>query len=138
MSTEKSFKKVGPIDYEVQLGGRTKTIKVPFNTTQAIFNSFISSGGIVDPITGEVQQDVLSLITSFKSVGDILLTERDDEGKITKEGNCSTLSAEDVIVLFQLASEIIQDFIQRLTQMNPSNQSQPQDEKEKSPKKKVA
>lgn len=131
---EKPFKKVGPIEYEVQLGGRTKTLKVPFNTTQAIFSSFISSGGVIDPVSGEVQQDILSLITSFKAVGDILLTEHDEEGKVTVEGNCSTLSAEDVIVLFQLASEIIQDFIQRLTQMNPSNQSQPPSEEVKKAK----
>lgn len=131
---EKPFKKVGPIEYEVVLSGRTKTLKVPFNTTQAIFSSFISSGGVIDPVSGEVQQDILSLITSFKAVGDILLTEHDEEGKVTVEGNCSTLSAEDVIVLFQLASEIIQDFIQRLTQMNPSNQSQPPSEEVKKAK----
>lgn len=124
---EKPFKKVGPIEYEVQLNGRTKTLKVPFNTTQAIFSSFISSGGVINPVTGEVQQDILQLITSFKSVGDILLTEHDEDGKVLKEGNCSSLSAEDVIVLFQLASEIIQDFIQRLTQMNqlPSQSNLP-------------
>jgi len=121
---EKPFKKVGPVEYEVQLNGRTKTLKVPFNTTQAIFSSFISSGGVIDPVTGAVQQDILQLITSFKSVGDILLTEHDEDGKVLKEGNCSTLSAEDVIILFQLASEIIQDFILRLTQMNqPLSQS---------------
>lgn len=125
---EKPFKKVGPIEYEVVLSGRTKTLKVPFNTTQAIFNSFISSGGVVDPNTGEVQQDILQLITSFKEVGDILLTERDDDGKVEKVGNCSTLSAEDVIVLFQLASEIIQDFMQRLTQLTQSSQPSPQEE----------
>lgn len=124
---EKPFKKVGPIEYEVVLNGRTKALKVPFNTTQLIFNSFISSGGVVDPRTGEVQQDILQLISSFKEVGDILLTERDDDGKVLKEGNCATLSAEDVIVLFQLASEIIQDFMQRLTQLTQPSQPLPQD-----------
>jgi len=124
----KSFKKVGPIEYEVTLNGRTKTLKVPFNTTQAIFNSFIRSGGVVDPRTGEVQQDILQLITSFNEVGDILLTERDDEGKVVKEGNCATLSAEDVIILFQLASEIIQDFMQRLTQLAQQSQPSPTEE----------
>lgn len=124
----KPFKKVGPIEYEVTLNGRTKTLKVPFNTTQAIFNSFIRSGGVVDPRTGEVQQDILQLITSFNEVGDILLTERDDEGKVVKEGNCATLSAEDVIILFQLASEIIQDFMQRLTQLAQQSQPSPTEE----------
>lgn len=125
-NVEQAFKQVSPIEYEIQLAGRTKTIRIPFAVTEAVFKNFVSSGGLINPQTGEVQQDILQLITSFKAVGDILLTERDEEGKVLKEGNCANLCAEDVIVLFQLATSVVESFIKTLTQMrNPQSQPEP-------------
>ena len=125
MSSEnQKFKKVGPIEYEIQLSGRTKTLRVPFGLTEKIFKVFIEAGGIIDPVTGEVQQDVIQLICSFRSIGNILLTEFDENGKAVSEGDCDSLDSVDVITLFQLATEIITNFMQTLAQLNP--QSQPE------------
>ena len=122
---EKSFRKVSPTEYELVLDGRTRTIKVLFKVIEAVFQAFLAAGGVIDPETGEVQQDVLQLIASFRSVGDILLTERDEDGKVVKEGNCSNLSAEDVLALFQLATHVVENFIKLLTQAQAPRGQQP-------------
>jgi len=128
---EKPFRKVSPTEYEIQLEGRTRTIKVPFKVTEAVFQAFLASGGVINPETGEVQQDIIQLISSFRGVGDILLTERDDEGKVVKEGNCSNLSAEDVMSLFQLATHVVENFIKLLTQTQaPASQQKPDQDTE--------
>lgn len=119
----KPFKQVSPIEYEVVLGGRTHTLKVPFRVTEEVFKAFLAAGGVVDPYTNQVQQDISQLITSFQAVGDILLTERDEDGKVIKKGDCLNYSAEDVLVLFQLATHIIENFMQLLVQIQaPKNQ----------------
>ncbi len=127
------FKKITNKEYEVEINGRTKTIMVPFGKTELIFKEFISNGGVIDPITGEVQTDIISLISSFKSVGNILLTEYDEAGKITKEGNCVDLEAAEVITLFQVATKVIENFILELTAMQktpeiPNPQSEEKNE----------
>lgn len=130
----KPFRQVGPIEYEIQIAGKTKSIRVPFALTESIFKSFIESGGVIDPETGQVQQDIRALIGSFKEIGNLLLSEFDEEGHELKKGNCGNLGASDVIVLFQLAAFIVEDFIKALTQMQ-APQSQPEAPKEeKSPK----
>lgn len=113
----KLYRKVGSIEYEVQLGGRTKTILVPFGKTEAVFKAFISNGGVIDPETGQMQTDILSLISSFKDVGNVLLTEYDENGKVVTEGNCLNLETNEVVSLFKLATEIVEGFIKTLTQM---------------------
>lgn len=125
----KPFKKINEIEYEIQLQGRTKTIKTPFAVTEKIFHAFVTNGGMIDPATGQVQQDILQLISSFKELGDILLSEYDEEGRLTKGGNCGNLGTTDVVNLFQLASEIVSDFILVLTQMQ-APKSQPENEQE--------
>lgn len=124
------FKKISEIEYEVQVGGRTKLIRVPFGKTEALFRDFISNGGIIDPVTGQVQTDILSLISSFKDVGNTLLTEFDDNGKVVTEGNCSTLGTTEVIALFQLATHVIENFIKGLTAIQKSQLSEVPDKNE--------
>jgi len=134
-----SFKKITNKEYEIQLNGRTQTIFVPFAKTQALFKIFISNGGVVDPTTGEIQTDILTLIDSFQEVANLLLTEYDDLGKLVKEGNCASLESADVIALFQLASEVLSTFILELTSMQktpeiPNQQSEEENVKAKKTK----
>lgn len=123
----KPFRQVGEIEYEIQIGGKTKSITVPFALTEKIFHSFISSGGIVDPETGRVQNDILQLIGSFKEIGNLLLGEYDDEGRVVKEGNCACLSPYDVVSLFKLAAFVVESFTKTLIQMK-APQDQPTEE----------
>lgn len=117
---QKPYKKISEIEYEVQANGRTKSIKIPFEKVSMLFRSFIANGGIIDPTTGQVQTDIISLITSFRDVGDILLSEYDDMGKLVEQGNCSQLDSREVIGLFVLASDQIANFILELTEMQKS------------------
>lgn len=110
----KPFKKVSATEYEIIIGGKTKLVNIPFGKTEKIFSCFISSGGIINE-QGEVTTDIISLISSFKSVGDTLLTEYSDVGKVVEEGNCSNLSTAEVVALFQLATEVVENFIRELS-----------------------
>lgn len=111
-----SFKKISGTEYEIVLQGRTKSIFVPFAKTQKLFKVFIQNGGILDE-EGRIQTDIITLIDSFKDVADLLLTEHDENGHVVKEGNCANLDSADVIALFQLASEVLGNFIGELTAM---------------------
>lgn len=123
---EKPFKKVSPTEYEIVIGGKTKLINVPFGKTEKIFACFISAGGIINEY-GEVTTDILSLISSFKSVGDTLLTEFDDAGKVVTEGNCNLLSSVEVISLFQLATEVVENFIKELATLQKPTVPSPEE-----------
>lgn len=112
-----SFKKITNKEYEIQLNGRTQTVFVPFAKTQALFKIFVQGGGIIDPISGQIQTDILTLIDSFQEVANLLLTEYDELGKVVKEGNCADLESSDVIALFQLASEVLSAFTSELMAM---------------------
>lgn len=123
------FRKINDKDYEVQIEGRTKAISVPFGKVEQVFAAFIANGGVIDPDTGEVTIDLLTLISSFKDVGNILLTEFDDAGAIITEGSCAKLSTLEVISLFQLATEVIENFIKGLAALQkkpaaPSEQAE--------------
>lgn len=132
-----SFKKISSKEYEIVLEGRTKTILIPHGKVEMLFKEFINSGGVIDPETGHVQNDILPLISSFKSVGNLMLTEFDEEGKVTKEGNCFSLESADVINLFKLASDVISDFIKGLTEMQTPETPNPPSEKESAKAKKT-
>lgn len=121
--TPKAFKKVSETEYEITLNGRTKTIQVPFEKVSQVFKCFISNGGIIDPETGTVQTDIISLISSFKEVGNTLLTTHDETGKVLEEGNCANLSTADVIALFTLATTVVEDFIKELTTLQKTPQT---------------
>lgn len=125
-----SFKKITNKEYEIQLNGRTQTVFVPFAKTQALFKIFVQGGGIIDPISGQIQTDILTLIDSFQEVANLLLTEYDELGKVVKEGNCANLESADVIALFQLASEVLSAFTSELMAMQktPEIPNQPNEE----------
>lgn len=114
---EKPFKKISELEYEIQVAGRTKVIKAPFEKVSLVFKAFIANGGVIDPITGQVNTDILSLISSFKDVGNVLLTEYGEDGKVIEEGSCSCLATKEVIALFTLATHLIQDFMKEMSEM---------------------
>lgn len=127
----KPFKKLSDLEYEIQVNGRTKLIKAPFEKVSLVFKAFIDNGGVIDITTGQVNTDIISLISSFKDVGNVLLTSYGETGEITEEGNCSNLATKEVIALFQLATHLIQDFIVELTAMQKSQELLVPNESEK-------
>ena len=112
--TVKPFRKVSEKEYQILLDNKWKDIHCPFALTEKIFHAFISNGGVIDPTTGQVQTDIISLVTSFKEVGNLLLSEYDLEGKLVKEGNCTSLCTSEVVSLFLLASHIVESFMLEL------------------------
>lgn len=128
----KAYRKLNELEYEVQVAGKTKLITVPFEKVSLLFKDFISNGGIIDAETGQVQTDIISLISSFKDVGNTLLTEFDEKGKVVEEGNCAILSTTEVIGLFQLATSVIENFIKELTLLQKIAEATPNKEESES------
>ena len=121
---QEPFVKVSEVEYQVLLGGKYVSISTPFEKVSPIFNLYISLGGVLDPATGEVQTDIITLVGSFKAVANLLLTQHDEEGKVVKEGNCAALATSDVITLFKLANELIMVFTKELERSLAPTQSQ--------------
>lgn len=121
---QEPFVKVSEVEYQVLLGGKYVSISTPFEKVSQIFNLYISLGGVLDPATGEVQTDIITLVGSFKAVANLLLTQHDEEGKVVKEGNCAALATSDVITLFKLANELIMVFTKELERSLAPTQSQ--------------
>lgn len=113
-AVEKPFVKISPTEYQISIDGKLRTIKTSFGLNELLFREFILGGGIINVDTGEVTTDIITLISSFQPVGNILLTEYDDYGKVVTYGSCHGLVTQDVVSLFLLASELIMVFTKEL------------------------
>lgn len=111
---ERAFKKISPTEYVIIIEGQPRTIKTSFGLNELLFKEYILGGGIIDIETGEVTTDVLTLISSFRPIGNILLTEYDEDGKVVSKGATFKLGTADLVNLFLLASELIMDFTKDL------------------------
>ena len=111
---EKPFVMISPTEYKIIIDGKPRTIKTSFGLNELLFREFIYGGGIINPETGEITTDIMSLISSFRPIGDILLTEFEDYGKVVTQGTTFNLKTKDLVNLFKLASELIMLFIPEL------------------------
>lgn len=123
---DKPFRKISEKEYELVINGRTKTISIPYIKVEKLFSAYVTNGGVIDE-NGQVVTDIVTLVTSFRAVGDIMLTEYEvvnNKIVVAEEGDCSSLSHSEVIALFQLSSEVISNFILSLSQISPQAQTQ--------------
>ena len=103
--------------YQIQIDGKYVDLSVPYAKTEKIFTQFISSGGLLDEY-GNVTTDPYALTRNFTTVGDILLSTYGPKGSIVEEGDCSTLSAAEALQLFEVASDIVKNFILLMSDMS--------------------
>lgn len=120
------FNKVSEKEYQIKIDGKYRTINCSFGKTKLLFSAFISNGGIIDVTTGQVQTDIISLISSFGEVGDILLSEYDHEGKLVTQGNCSVLTTSEVVNLFLLSTSIVEGFTRELGNLQKAQTPTPE------------
>lgn len=118
-----AWKKCSPKLYQIELDGRYVDVPVPYIKVEKIFSEFMGNGGLIDPTTGLVTTDLMILISSFGSVGDAVLTEYDEQCRVVKAGNCRSLSFEEVPELFEIAVDVIENFIGRLSRNSKSPQA---------------
>lgn len=111
MSNEKSFKKVSSKKYQIEVDGEYVTINVPFAKVEKLVEEFFSRGGAVSP-EGEVLTDIPVLIRSFGALGDVLISEYDSKGNLVEDKGCRDMANEEVIALFQVATDVITNFIE--------------------------
>lgn len=108
-----SWTKVSDKLYQIQIDGKYVDVLVAYGKAQALFESFVGSGGIIGE-DGEVKNDIMSLVSQFGKVGDVLLSEYGPKGQIVSQGDCSQLSVGETIELFTMASEIVSSFIEAI------------------------
>lgn len=134
MSEEKKWKKINEKKYQrMTADGEWVNIDVPYGKVELIFAEFIGLGGMIDGETGAVTTDVVTMISSLSSVGDLLLSEFDPQGELITKGSCKGLATSEVPVLFEIATDIIQNFIQVIATMKGAG-GMTSGEKEKAPK----
>jgi len=129
------FKKVSETEYQILFGNKWETVNVPWGKTEAILKEFAGQGGIIDPISGEIKTDLLTMVSQFSKLGTILLSEYDEEGKLVNEISCKGRSTLDVINTFMLVQEIITNFMLAISEAQKEIANQAS-EKEKTKTKK--
>lgn len=108
--------------YRITLNDELTDIKTPYGVCEALFMSFISTGGVITD-EGKVETDPGTLIMNFKKTADILLTKYDQKGVLLEEGNCFNLSSTEISELFAIATSVIEGFI--LTVQGMGKKSEP-------------
>jgi hypothetical protein len=111
-----AYNKVSSKLYQATVNGKYVDINCPYGKVQAVFSAFIGAGGMITE-DGQVQTDIISLISNFQRVGDILLTEYGAKGDIISEGDCSILDTEETVELFEIAVDVVTGFIETITAM---------------------
>jgi hypothetical protein len=120
--TEEKWKKLSDKKYQRKNSeGEWVTIDVPYGKVELIFTEFIGEGGMIDPATGAVVADLPTLITKFKSIGNIVLTEFDAQGEVKVAGNCKVLSPDEIPALFEIAVDILETFTDAIKSMKKLN-----------------
>lgn len=116
--TEEKWKKISDKKYQrLTSEGEWTSIDVPYGRVEQIFEAFLGEGGIIDPHTGAVVTDLYTLITKFRVIGDILLTEYDAQGEVKVKGNCKVLSPDELPPLFSIAVDILENFTEAIKKM---------------------
>lgn len=121
--SEKKWRKLSEKKYELVTDEGTIVIDMPYGKVEKIFIEFMGNNGVIDPTTGLVQTDLLSLIISFGSVGNTVLTKYDPEGNVLEEGNCKALTPSLVPSLFEIAKDVIENFIKVISGMDGIKES---------------
>jgi hypothetical protein len=116
-----NWKKLSERRYQAVINDEVVTLDVPYGKSEAIFTAFLSSGGVINE-EGEVVTDPLTLIHSFRRVGDILLTKYDRAGEIIEEGHCADLSVTEVKTLFEVAMDVVTGFTETILLSNQKEQ----------------
>lgn len=107
-----NYRKISDKEYEVLLDNRTVSVIVPFGKVKALVKEFAGTGGMIDPQTGMVKTDLITLVEQSGNLGTILLSKYDEKGKPEEEITCEGYAYSDVLKVFRLAQEIIGNFIQ--------------------------
>lgn len=127
-----SWEKISDKQYSIRLNNTLTDIFVPYAKADSLFRAFVSSGGVISE-DGVVQNDIISLISNFSVVGNILLSTYGPRGEVLTEGDCSELSVGEVIEVFKVATDIVENFIKCIGEM----QAAPVQEETPEPQKKT-
>ena len=137
MSEEPKWKKINDKKYQRYTEDGYVNVDVPYAKVELVFTEFINNNGLIDVETGLVKTDILTLVRSFGTIGDILLTEFGPDGTIVKEGNARILGMGEIFPLYEIAVDVIQAFMQAVSETvgAPKAPAETADVKEKAPRK---
>lgn len=111
-----SWQKISDKRYTLRINDEPTDILTPYGKVERIFQAFVGTGGVISA-EGVVQNDIISLISNFSNVGNILLSTYGPRGEIVVEGDCSQLSTVEVISLFEIGTDVLEGFIATITEM---------------------
>jgi hypothetical protein len=112
--SEKKWRNVSEKKYQIDIDGSYVDVLVPYAKVEKIVEAFFANGGMMSE-QGQMITSVPTLIKNFGVLGDILRSEYDSKGVMTKDVGCRDLSASEVTALFEVASDIIAGFMSAIT-----------------------
>lgn len=136
MAEEAKWKKITDKKYQrLTDEGEWATVDVPYAKVALLFQTYLGGNGLIDPTTGAVKTDLLTLISSFGELGDILLTEYDNQGNVVTPGNTKMMSIAELVPLFEISTAVIENFIGAVSAIQAKTAEPESDEKQKKTKK---
>ena len=110
---EKKWKKVTDKKYQrLTAEGEWVNIDMPYGKVEMVFAEFIGNNGLIDADSGLVRTGLRTLIASFGSVGNIILSEFDAQGNLVAKGNTKVLDMTEIPALYEIAIDVIENFMQ--------------------------
>jgi hypothetical protein len=109
IKSTKRWKRISSKKYQVELDEGWRDIFVPYGKVEILLTAFSALGGQVGE-DGDLDVDMFTLVRSFGELGDILLTEYDNEGQVKEKGSCRDLSFEEIVPLFEIAKDVMENF----------------------------
>lgn len=110
---EQKWKKITDKKYQrMTAEGEWVNIDMPYGKVELVFAEFIGGNGLIDAASGTVKTDLMTLIGSFGSVGNIILSEFDAQGNLVAKGNTKALDMTEIPALYQIAIDVIENFMQ--------------------------
>jgi hypothetical protein len=123
--SEKKWRNVSEKKYQIDIDGAYVDVLVPYAKVEKIVEAFFANGGMMSE-DGQMVTSVPTLIKNFGVLGDILRSEYDSKGVLTKDVGCRDLSASEVTALFEIASHLLETFMQAImaTKEEPESETE--------------
>lgn len=136
VTSNKRWKRISSKKYQVELDEGWKEIFVPYGKVEILLSAFSALGGQVGD-EGDLAVDMFTLVRSFGELGDILLTEYDNEGQVKEKGSCRDLSFEEIVPLFEIAKDVMENFTATISAQLNAGMGEEAEKPEKAPKAKA-
>lgn len=115
------YEKINDGLYKTELKGQPRDITVNYDQQQLIFTAVAESGAI--DFEDIENLNPYALVRNFGRVASILLNTYDEDGNLTKAGNCNLFLADDIVKLVVIGLDVFRFFVNALNLLNQADKA---------------